>query len=159
MTLASTSFLGLSGLKLDIKQSPQRLVFTPSVTAEGKTSYISGAHNAKIALGSDSDTVRVDVTVASGQPQRSTLAGTSNSTFRTRQGSDTMLFRVSAADPITGIGVAVQNTFISGNSGDDSIHMEAAAGKTRLWGRQAVVFGGAGNDVVTGVGSAQNCFI
>lgn len=162
MTLAFSSFLGLSGLRLNTMESSQSLVFTPVVAAEGRVSYISGAHNVNASLGADADIVRIDLTVVpsfSPPPTSSTVVATSNSAFRTRQGDDTLRFYVSATDPITGVGVAVQNTFISGNRGNDSIYMEAAAGKTRLWGRQAVVFGGAGNDVVTGVGSAQNCFI
>lgn len=162
MTALSSSFLGLSGLRLNIMTSQQSLVFTSVLAMEGRISYISGAHNANIALGSDADTVRIEVTTVPSfnpPPTSSTVVATSNSTFRTRQGDDTLRFTVSAVDPITGVGVAVQNSHISGNRGNDTIYMEASAGKTRLWGQQAVVFGGAGDDVVTGVGAAQNCFI
>ena len=163
MPLTSSTFWGLSGLRLDIMESsPQSLVFTPVVAVEGARSYVSGAHNASVVFGVGSDEVRIEVTAVpsfSPPPTTSTVVATSSSTFRTREADDTLRFYVSAVDPITGLGIAVQSSHVSGNRGNDTIYMEAAAGKTRLWGRQAVIFGGAGDDVVTGVGASQNCFV
>ena len=83
MTALSSSFLGLSGLRLNITTSPQSLVFTPVVAQEGRISYISGAHNTNVAFGGDADTTRIEVTaVPSFNPPAHPLHGCRHLQFR-----------------------------------------------------------------------------
>ena len=50
--------------------------------------------------------------------------------------------------------VAVRDSQVSGNRGDDTITLRG-----QFWGDRALIFGGAGNDRITGYGIGRDSFI
>ena len=99
------------------------------------------------------NTVRIHSEVSSsGAP--ADVVGLSNSTLRLRPGKDDLVIDARLQGTGSGESVAVRNSFLSGNRGDDVITLVAD-----VWGERALVFGGAGNDTITCHGLGRDSFI
>jgi hypothetical protein len=80
--------------------------------------------------------------------------GLDDSEMLLRPGDDTLVIEASATGNGPGVSIAIRNSFLSGNRGDDTITLRGD-----LWGDRAIVFGGDGNDRITGHGIGRNSFI
>ena len=99
------------------------------------------------------NTVRIHSEVSSsGAP--ADVVGLSNSTLRLRNGKDDLVVDALLQGPGAGESVAVRNSLLSGNRGDDVITLVGD-----VWGERALVFGGAGNDTITCYGIGRDSFI
>ena len=99
------------------------------------------------------NTVRIHSEVtSSGAP--ADVVGLSNSTLRLRDGKDDLVVDALLQGPGAGESVAVRNSLLSGNRGDDVITLVGD-----VWGERALVFGGAGNDTISGYGIGRDSFI
>ena len=99
------------------------------------------------------NTVRIYSEVSSnGAP--ADVVGLSNSTLRLRNGKDDLVVDALLQGPGAGESVAVRNSLLSGNRGDDVITLVGD-----VWGERALVFGGDGNDTITCYGIGRDSFI
>lgn len=99
------------------------------------------------------NTVRIHGEVSSSGASAD-VVGLSNSTLRLRDGKDDLVVDALLQGPGAGESVAVRNSLLSGNRGDDVITLVGD-----VWGERALVFGGAGNDTITGYGIGRDSFI
>ena len=99
------------------------------------------------------NTVRIHGEVSSSGASAD-VVGLSNSTLRLRNGKDDLVVDALLQGPGAGESVAVRNSLLSGNRGDDVITLVGD-----VWGERALVFGGAGNDTITGYGIGRDSFI
>ncbi|MFM7266825.1 MAG: hypothetical protein ACKOZW_14800, partial [Cyanobium sp.] len=99
------------------------------------------------------NTVRIASEITSaGAP--GDAVGLSNSSLRLRSGEDDLVIEALLLGPAVGESVAVRNSLVSGNRGNDTITLDA-----EIWGDRALIFGGAGNDTITCYGIGRDSFI
>ncbi|MEB3171490.1 MAG: calcium-binding protein, partial [Synechococcaceae cyanobacterium] len=116
-----------------------------------------GIDNSTITLGSKDDlqgtAVRIVADITSiGAP--ATAIGIDRSRLLLRPGDDT----ITIAAQISGVAgtpsVAMRNSFLSANRGDDQITLQGD-----LWGDRALIYAGDGNDHITAYGIGRDSFI
>jgi len=128
-----------------------------SQEADNRPLRAIGVDDSRLDLGGTEDftdnTVSIKASVTSNGATAS-ASGINASTLQLRPGNDNVT--IEAATPGTGPGssVAVQDSLVSGNRGDDTITLRG-----EYWGDRALVFGGAGNDTITGYGIGRDSFI
>jgi hypothetical protein len=83
-----------------------------------------------------------------------TAIGVNISSLQLRPGDDTIVVEADVSGTGPGLAVAVADSLISGNRGDDTLTLRGA-----YWGDRALIFGGAGNDTITGYGIGRDSFI
>ncbi|MFN9620973.1 MAG: hypothetical protein ACK55X_14815, partial [Synechococcaceae cyanobacterium] len=85
-----------------------------------------------------------------------TAIGLNTSTLQLRPGDDVVTIEATITGSGTGanISIAVRDSLVSGNRGDDTITLRGT-----YWGDSALVFGGSGNDTITGYGIGRDSFI
>jgi alpha-tubulin suppressor-like RCC1 family protein len=85
-----------------------------------------------------------------------TAIGLNASSLQLRPGDDTLTVEAAITGPGSGsdASVGVRDSLVSGNRGDDTITLRG-----EYWGDRALVFGGAGNDTITGYGIGRDSFI
>jgi hypothetical protein len=149
--------------KVTLTESPLGGAFNAaaSVSQEGDDRALRavGVDASSLDLGGDQEftdnTVSIAAT-ATTNGARATAIGLNASTLQLRPGNDTLTIEAA----ITGAGsgadasVAVRDSRLSGNRGDDTITLRG-----QYWGDRALVFGGAGNDTITGYGIGRDSFI
>jgi hypothetical protein len=104
-------------------------------------------------LSDQHNTVTVKAAVESATADAQAV-GLDGSELLLRPGDDTLLIEASATGNGPGVSIAIRNSFLSGNRGDDTITLRGD-----LWGDRAIVFGGEGNDRITGHGIGRDSFL
>lgn len=99
------------------------------------------------------NTVTLSAAVDSATVQAQAI-GLDGSELLLRPGDDILTIEASHSGGGPGTSIAVRNSFLSGNRGDDTLTLRG-----EFWGDRAVVFGGDGNDRITGFGIGKDCFL
>ena len=159
--LAQKKETGLS--KVTITEAPAGGTYSASATlqqeADNRPLLAIGIDESSLDLGGDQEftdnTISIAATVTTNGAV-ATAVGLNASTLQLRPGDDTVTIEAT----ISGVGsgadasVAVRDSRLSGNRGDDTITLRG-----QYWGDRALVFGGAGNDTITGYGIGRDSFI
>jgi hypothetical protein len=116
-----------------------------------------GIDNSAITLGTTTDvmgtTVRVQAAVTSiGAP--ATAIGVDRSRLMLRPGDDSVTISALISGVAGTPSVAMRNSFLSANRGDDQITLQGD-----LWGERALIYAGDGNDRITAYGIGRDSFI
>jgi hypothetical protein len=118
-----------------------------------------GIDNSLITLGSTADFSNTRVNILAditsiGAP--AVAVGLDRSRLLMRPGNDSLTIesRISTGGTDTRTSVAVRNSFVSANRGDDLITLRGD-----LWGERALIFAGDGNDQIIAYGIGRDSFI
>jgi hypothetical protein len=147
--------------KLTLTESPIGGIFnaSASLSQEGNDRPLLaiGVDASSLAMGDTQtfidNTVSIAASVTSSGPA-ATAFGMSGSSLQLRPGDDTITIEASISGTGPGSTIAVRDSLVGGNRGDDTITLRGD-----LWGDRALVFGGAGNDTITGYGIGRDSFI
>jgi hypothetical protein len=118
-----------------------------------------GIDNSSITLGSTADFSNTQLDILAnitsiGAP--AVAVGLDRSRLLMRPGNDSLTIesRISTGGTDTRTSVAVRNSFVSANRGDDLITLRGD-----LWGERALIFAGDGNDQIIAYGIGRDSFI
>lgn len=154
----SRSILGLAGA-IVMKSPPADMVVQPSLAQSGAEASLRsvGMDDCLIDFGGRQDvtgnvmTVRATVNSLTAQAE---AIGVDRSEVLLRAGNDTLTVEAEVSGGGPGRSIAVRNSFLNTNRGDDVITLRG-----EFWGERAVVFGGDGNDRITCFGVGRDSFI
>ena len=99
------------------------------------------------------NTVSIDASVSTTGTTASAI-GLNASSLQLRPGNDVLTIEAVINGEGPGASIAVRDSRVSGNRGDDTITLSGD-----YWGDRALVFGGAGNDTITGYGIGRDSFL
>jgi hypothetical protein len=99
------------------------------------------------------NTVSIEASVSTTGTTASAI-GLNASTLQLRPGNDSLTIEAVINGDGPGASIAVRDSRVSGNRGDDTISLRGD-----YWGDRALIFGGAGNDSITGTGIGRDSFI
>ena len=99
------------------------------------------------------NTVSIEASVSTTGTTASAI-GLNTSTLQLRPGNDLLTIEAVINGDGPGASIAVRDSRVGGNRGDDTITLRGD-----YWGDRALVFGGAGNDTITGYGIGRDSFI
>ena len=146
-----------------ITESPVGGSYSASATLQQQADNLPllaiGVDESSLDLGGDQsftdNAVSIAATVISNGAV-ATAIGLNASTLQLRPGDDTLTIEaaISGAGSGSDSSVAVRESLVSGNRGDDAITLRGT-----YWGDRALIFGGAGNDTITCFGIGRDSFI
>lgn len=154
----SKSIVGLAGAII-MKSPLADLVVKPSLTQGGAETALRsiGVDDCLIDFGGRQDfsanVIDVRATVNSLTAQAEAI-GVDRSEVLLRAGNDTLSVEAEVTGAGPGRSIAVRNSFLNTNRGDDVLTLRG-----QYWGDRAVVFGGDGNDRITCYGIGRDSFI
>ena len=157
-TAPQNKVIGLNNVAIgDAPGRPLKAVASLSQQGDTRPLLAIGVEASVLSLGNTQEasdnTVSIQASVTSAGAL-ATAIGLNLSTLQLRPGDDILTIDATIDGTGPGIAVAVRDSLVSGNRGDDSITLRG-----QLWGDRALVFGGAGNDTITGYGIGRDSFI
>ena len=152
--------IGLNSVVITEELGPERTVEASLTQSGGEQSlWAIGVDNSRLDNGGSEGSTDTTLTIRAAvlsHGARATAIGVNASTLQLRPGDDMLTIEATITGPGAGANasIAVHDSLISGNRGDDTITLRGT-----YWGDRALVFGGAGNDTITGYGIGRDSFI
>jgi hypothetical protein len=152
---------GLS--KVTVTESPVGGSYSASTAlqqeADDRPLLAIGIDESSLDLGGSQEAANNTVSIAAMVTTlnaTATAIGLNASSLQLRPGDDTLTIEAAITGPGSGsdASVGVRDSLVSGNRGDDTITLRGD-----YWGDRALIFGGAGNDTITGYGIGRDSFI
>ena len=157
-TAPQNTVIGLHKVAMgDAPGRPLKAIANLSQQGDNRPLLAIGVEESLLSLGNTQESSNNSVSIEASVTSAGALAtaiGLNLSTLQLRPGNDTITIEAAIAGTGPGIAVAVRDSLVSGNRGDDSITLRG-----QFWGDRALIFGGAGNDTITGYGIGRDSFI